>query len=109
MGQRKESFAVNLGTIFNLVNAPAQVVVGGNTPQGRALVPSTIEGKNITSLALELPVACLEGSGDVIGAWTSASLRQVSILNPRASYDLPAFRGGAWTQVSRLASPLVNE
>ena len=57
VGQRKESFAVNLGTIFDLVNAPPAVVVGGNTPAGRALVPSTIADKNITSIALELPIA----------------------------------------------------
>ena len=61
VGQRKESFAVNLGTIFDLVNAPPEVVVGGNTPAGRALVPSTIADKNITSLALELPISCLKG------------------------------------------------
>jgi hypothetical protein len=109
VGQRQESFRVNLGTIFDLVNAPPEVVVGGNVPAGRALVRSTIEDKNITTLALELPLACLKGDGDVIGGWTSASVRQVRVVNPRARYDLPAFQGGAWTQVSRLASPLVNE
>ena len=109
VGQRKESFAVNLGTIFDLVNAPPEVVVGGNTPAGRALVPSTIADKNITSLALELPISCLKGTGDVIGAWTTASLRQARVLNPRATYKLPALEGGAWTQVSRLSNPLVNE
>jgi hypothetical protein len=109
VGQRKESFAVNLGTIFDLVNAPPEVVVGGNMPAGRALVPSTIADKNITSMALELPISCLKGTSDVIGAWTTASLRQARVLNPRASYKLPALEGGAWTQVSRLSNPLVNE
>ena len=33
----------------------------------------------------------------------------VRIVNPRASYELPSFEGGAWTQVSRLSAPLVNE
>jgi hypothetical protein len=109
VGQRHESFAVNLGTIFDLVNAPAEVIVGGNTPEGRNLAPSTIDDKNITTLALELPIACVKGSGDVIGAWTTASLRQARVLNPRATYAKPALEGGAWTQVSRLSSPLVNE
>jgi hypothetical protein len=109
VGQRKESFAVNLGTIFDLVNAPAAVVVGGNTAAGRALAPSTIDDKNITSLELELPIACVKGSGDVVGAWTTASLRQARVLNQRATYKFPALAGGAWTQVSRLGSPLVNE
>jgi len=109
VGQRKEPFAVNLGTIFDLINAPAAVIVGGNTAAGRALVPSTIDDKNITSMELELPIACIKGSSDVVGAWTTASLKQARVLNPRASYRLPALEAGAWTQVSRLSSPLVNE
>src|SRR5689334_19357838 len=56
VGQRAESFAVNLGTIFDLVNAPASVVAGGVDRASRALVPSTIADKNITSLELELPI-----------------------------------------------------
>src|SRR5262249_52341630 len=82
VGQRKEPFAVNLGTIFDLVTAPAAVVVGGNTPAGRNLVPSTIDNKNITTFALELPKACIRGkdkSGktlDVVAGWTTSSARQ---------------------------------
>lgn len=109
VGQRHESFAVNLGTVFDLVNAPPEVIVGGNTPGGRDLLPSTIDDKNITSLALELPISCVKGTGDVIGAWTTASMRQARVLNPKATFARPALEGGAWTQVSRLSSPLVNE
>jgi hypothetical protein len=109
VGQRAESFAVNLGTIFDLVNAPASVVAGGVDRASRALVPSTIADKNITSLALELPISCLTGTGDTIGAWTTASMRQARVLNPVANFKKPAVEGGAWTQVSRLSSPLVNE
>jgi len=109
VGQRSESFAVNLGTIFDLVNAPPEVIVGGTTRDGRALVPSTIADKNITTIALELPISCVKGKGDVVAGWTSASVRQVRIVNPRATYRLPAFEGGAWTQISRLSSPLINE
>jgi hypothetical protein len=109
VGQRAESFAVNLGTIFDLVNAPPAVVVGGNTPEGRKLVPSTIGDKNITSLVMELPIACIKGKSDVVAGWTTASVRQARVINPRATYKLPALEGGAWTQVSRLSNPLVNE
>ena len=109
VGQRRESFAVNLGTIFDLVNAPPAVVVGGNDPAGRALAPSTIADKNVTTMALELPISCIKGQGDVVGGWTSASLRQARVLNPKASYRLPALEAGAWTQISRLSNPLVNE
>jgi hypothetical protein len=109
VGQRRESFAVNLGTIFDLVNAPDTVIAGGVDRASRNLVPSTIADKNITTIALELPISCLKGSSDVIAGWTSASVRQVRIINPRANYEVPAFEGGAWTQVSRLSAPLVNE
>ena len=109
VGQRAESFAVNLGTIFDLVNAPATVVAGGVDRAGRNLVPSTIADKNVTSLALELPISCLTENGDVIAAWTTASLRQARVLNPKATFKKPALEGGAWTQVSRLSNPLVNE
>jgi hypothetical protein len=109
VGQRAESFAVNLGTIFDLVNAPASVVAGGVDRASRSLVASTIADKNVTSLELELPIACLTAGSDVIGAWTTASLRQARVLNPRSTYKLPALEGGAWTQVSRLSNPLVNE
>lgn len=108
-GQRSESFAVNLGTVFDLINAPPAVIVGGTTRAGRALVPNTIGDKNITSLALELPISCIKGNSDVVAGWTSASVRQVRIVNPKGSFELPAFEGGAWTQVSRLSTPLVNE
>jgi hypothetical protein len=54
--------------------------------------------------------SCLKGAGNgVIGAWTSASLRQARILNPRPTFSKPEVSGGAWTQVSRLSAPLVNE
>lgn len=109
VGQRKESFAVNLGAIFDLVNAPASVIAGGTSRAGRALAPSTIADKNITTLALELPIACLKKKGDVLAAWTTASVRQVRIVNPKPTYELPSFEGGAWTQVSRLGMPLINE
>ncbi|MCK5897262.1 MAG: DUF4331 domain-containing protein [Cocleimonas sp.] len=103
VGQRKESFAVNLGAIFDLVNLdPVGKVDGAN---------NTLANKNITSLALEVPVSCLTGgnTNGIIGGWTSASLPQVRVLDPSPTFSQPAVSGGAWTQVSRLGMPLVNE
>ena len=45
----------------------------------------------------------------MVGAWTSASLRQARILNPRPTFNRPEINGGPFTQVSRLSMPLVNE
>ena len=111
VGQRKDPFAVNLGTIFDLVNAPVSVITD---PALINAAPNTIDDKNITTLALEVHKSCLTATGStdpVIGGWTTASLRQGRLLNPvpgkgLVRTDVP---GGAWTQVSRLGMPLVNE
>jgi hypothetical protein len=108
VGQRKEPFSVNLGEVFDLVNTNA---VG--PPNGERNI---IDDKNVTSLILEVPTACLTANGDpVIGAWTTASLPQVKVLNSAPRFDADRGRtnasleAGALTQVSRLGSPLVNE
>jgi hypothetical protein len=112
VGQRAEGFVVNLGQIFDLVNlnplAPRPAAGGGN---------NIIADKNITTLALEVPTSCLTaGTEPVIGGWTTASIRQSRVLNPNPQGPVnvtgkkgPAIHGGAWSQVSRLGSPLVNE
>jgi len=47
----------------------------------------------------------------VIGGWTTASLRQGALLSPTPAkgHQTTLVPGGAWTQVSRLGMPLVNE
>jgi hypothetical protein len=109
VGQRKEAFAVNLGTVFDLVNAPVAVITD---PTLINAAPNTIDDANVTTLALEIHKSCLtQGNEPVIGAWTTASLRQGSLLDPtpKSGHQTTAISGGAWTQVSRLGMPLVNE
>jgi len=120
VGQRKEGFVANLGEIFDLVNFvpiegdndPAYNPTGTPFPGGitQSANNNVLAGKNITTLALELPASCLKGKGNgVIGAWTTASTRQVRVFNENATFAKPEVNGGAWTQVSRLGMPLVNE
>ena len=111
VGQRQEAFAVNLGTIFDLVNAPASVITD---PALINAAPNTLDDKNITTLALEVHKDCLKSGAsgdDVIGGWTTASLRQGRLLDPspKAGHHTSEKAGGAWVQVSRLGMPLVNE
>ena len=119
VGQRDESFVVNLGQVFDLINL---VPIDGDSmpgngdgkgfPGGITQDPANdiINDANITTFALELPASCLTGDGNgVIGGWTSASLRQARILNPRPTFKKPEVDGGPFTQVSRLSMPLVNE
>jgi hypothetical protein len=81
VGQRKDGFGVALGKVFDLVNLNP---VGGSNDNTNDLAD-----KNVTSIALEIPTACLTGNSPIIGAWTTAS------------------KGTG--QVSRLSAPLVNE
>ena len=109
VGQRQDPFAVNLGTIFDLVNAPVAVITN---PALINAVPNTIGDKNVTTLALEVHKSCLTaGNEPVIGGWTTASLRQARLLNPTppSGHQASEKPGGAWVQVSRLGMPLVNE
>ena len=103
VGQRKEPFFVNLGEVFDLINL---------NPLGSPSAKRNIlEDVNVTSLILEVPKTCLarNASSPVIGGWTTSSLRQARILRPQPTFDSPTVKGGAWTQVSRLGMPLVNE
>ena len=45
----------------------------------------------------------------MIGGWTTASVRQGRLINPTPNTGTASKEGGAWTQVSRLGMPLVNE
>lgn len=106
VGQRQEAFAVNLGPIFDLVDF---VPVEGSIQQSDAN-QALIGKKNVTSIALELPTACLVGSGNGnIGVWSTASVPQAKLFKPNPTYKTPTLSGGAYTQVSRLGMPLVNE
>lgn len=106
VGQRKEGFAVLLGNVFDMVNAtPAQLT----DPNGGNLA-NPIGDKNVTSIAIEVHKSCLASTEQpVVGAWSTASVRQARAINPNATYGAPSKEGGAWAQVSRLGSPLVNE
>lgn len=116
VGQRKEGFPINLGQVFDLVN-----IQPGGPLAARDRNLNIVDDKNVTSIALELPISCLTASAEqpIIGGWTTASLRQARMLNPvpqrtdaaggMTGNTGPEVVGGAWTQVSRLGAPLVNE
>ena len=91
VGQRREGFVVNLAEAFDLINLNPLGPVDGTE--------NVLADKNVTSLAVEVPIACLtSGSDPVIGAWTTASERMSGEDDPEE-----------WRQVSRLGHPLVNE
>lgn len=88
VGQRKEGFSVAVGKIFDLINLNP---VGAPDAE-----KNDLEDKNVTTIALEVPIACLtKNSSPIIGAWSTASMPS------RGRFGLK--------QVSRLSAPLVNE
>ena len=110
VGQRQEAFAVNLGAIFDLVNAPLAVITDPSLINAAAA--NSVQDKNVTTLAIEVHKSCLtQGSETVIGGWTSASVRQSQLANPNppSGHGTSTNAGGGWVQVSRLGMPLVNE
>lgn len=119
VGQRHEAFKISLGEVFDLVNF---VPIEGDSAPGAgdaAGFPfgitqdsdrNILARNNTTSIALEIHQDCLTvGDDTVIGAWTSASLPQVTVLNPNPTFVKPEIGGGDFVQVSRLSAPLVNE
>ena len=108
VGQRKDPFVVNLGETFDLINIQAPATAFD--PNAEKAGHDDLANKNVTAIELELPTACLtNGTETVIGGWTTASVRQGRLMNPTPSTGTASKEGGAWTQVSRLGMPLVNE
>lgn len=104
VGQRKDPFVVNLGEVFDLVN-----FVPLGDPAGQT---DDLADANVTALCLEVPIDYLVVNEPILGAWTSASIRQARLANPTplsAVQNAVTVEGGAYTQVSRLSMPLVNE
>lgn len=104
VGQRKDGFVVDLGEVFDLVNL--------NPAGPRDGTRNTLTDQNVTSIALEVPKACVlaKTADPVIGGWTTASLRRASALNPDPNGENDAQKfAGKYIQVSRLGAPLVNE
>lgn len=67
VGQRREGFVINVGEIFDLINTNPLGPENAET--------NDLAGKNISTLALEVPISCLATATEpIIGAWTTASL-----------------------------------
>lgn len=98
VGQRKEGFVVNVGEAFDLVNLNPL-----GAPDAK---PNSLAGKNITTIALEVPASCLTaGTDPVIGVWSTVSRGQITVRGEEGG----AVDRGGQRQVSRLGMPLVNE
>jgi hypothetical protein len=99
VGQADDPFFLDL-RVFDLL-------YGGDLSEVGA---DTLDGFNVSGLALQVPKADLAASGDavanpIVGIWTTASRRSIQIQNADGSTSA----NGDYVQVSRLGNPLVNE
>src|SRR5690348_11844116 len=113
-GQRADGFHVDLGAVFDLLDLrPFQNLHLISTAATSGV--NSLAGKNVQSIALQVPVNDLTRNGvsptdpsaasSVIGVWTTASRQRSSIMEP----DGRTQRFGSFVQVFRLGNPLINE
>jgi hypothetical protein len=93
-GQTNDPFFLDL-RVFDLLYGADFGEVGDDT----------LKGFNTNTMVLEVPKDGVEGNGDVIGVWTTASRRSTRIQNASGGQRF----SGKWVQLSRLGMPLVNE
>jgi uncharacterized protein DUF4331 len=114
-GQRADAFHVDLGSVFDL---------GALRPvQNLHLIPlpaapgvNSLQGFNVHSIVLQVPITEVTRHGDVptnpaqarsvVGVWASASRRKSRIFDKSEGRYVGH---GPWEQVSRLGNPLFNE
>jgi hypothetical protein len=114
-GQRADAFWVDLGSIFDLgalrpfnsahlISMPNAAGVNG------------LQGFNVHTIALQVPISDLSRNGDipkdpskasaVIGVWATASRQKSRVWDEKKERYVGH---GPWKQVSRLGNPLFNE
>src|SRR3989441_4843743 len=116
-GQRAETFYIDLGAVFDTVNLrrflPLLTAEEDANDSVNPFGVNRFSGFNITSIAIEVPISRITQDGKsaeqtsipVIGMYASTARQKVKQLAGDGTSKL----AGPWTQVSRLANPLVNE
>ncbi|HZQ86596.1 MAG TPA: DUF4331 domain-containing protein, partial [Acidimicrobiales bacterium] len=113
-GQRSDAFWVDLGAVFDLAALrPFENL--HLIPMPAAPGVNSLAASNVHSIAIQVPIARLTATGQVvgdpksrnavIGIWTSAHRQKVRM----ESEEGESVGVGPWHQVSRLGNPLFNE
>ncbi len=106
-GQRDEGFYIAVNEIFDTLNLSS--ITDSGAKDGLA-------GKNVHSIAIEVPINEVTRNGSVpsnstdansvIGIWSTASRMTTNVLY---NEQKKGSQNGDWVQISRLGNPLVNE
>jgi len=128
-GQRAETFAIDLGAVFDTVNLrvenatpvpgfrpplPIQTAAEDANDFANPFGTNTFSGFDINTIAIECPVARLTSDGSasgVLGLYASTSRQMLTIRTGNPAVGKKSLLKGAkdFRQVSRMANPLVNE
>jgi hypothetical protein len=122
-GQRAETFAIDLGAVFDTVNLrralPALTAAEDANDAVNPFGFDTFSGFNVNTIALELPATALTRDGappaaatGTIGVYASTARQMLTVRRgtPHLGAGKPLVRGlRDFRQVSRMANPLVNE
>ena len=111
VGQRDETFYIDLGATFDTLNLrrnpPVLTAAEDANDAANPFGVDMFSGFNVTTIALEIPISELtDDPNAVIGLYASTSRTRNRHLS---SDDGKPFGTGGFVQVSRLANPLVNE
>ncbi len=104
-GQRDDPFFVDLGSVFDLAGLrpfnPFHII-----PLAAMPGVDGVAGYNTHTIAIQVPTSQVTVFGKpTIGVYASASRQRITILRGDGTRN----SSGPWSQVSRLANPLVNE
>jgi hypothetical protein len=133
-GQRAETFAIDLGAVFDTLNLrvenatpipmvrpplPVQTAAEDANDMSNPFGTNDFSGFNVNTIALELPMKRLTLDGmapttqtGTIGMYASTFRQKTTVRQgaPHLNADKPLLKdSGEWRQVSRMANPLVNE
>jgi hypothetical protein len=98
-----QSFAGQADDPFFLDLRVFDLLYGGDLSQ---VGVDTLEGFNVNSVALQVPISELvDGDDPVIGVWSTTDRPSMRVQDADGSQSFD----GDWVQVSRLGNPLVNE
>src|SRR5262245_18904168 len=134
-GQRAETFAIDLGAVFDTENLrvetppgipgvrpplPVQTAVEDANDHSNPFGVNDFSGFNVSTIALEVPIRRLTHDGRAANAdngticvWARTLRQEFTLRRGEPALNRgnrPLLEGrGRWVQVSRMANPLVNE
>jgi hypothetical protein len=121
-GTVDDPFYIDLGAAFDSLNfrKGTSRTIGGvltaaqDADDNTNTAPDFVSGFNVNTIAIEVPIAMLTRTGTrvaasnpaaTIGLWGTTSRPRITVRRA----PLPEEDSGSWSQVQRMANPLINE